>query len=147
MAAHLALMPAPPVELNPFIPKPLSDIILKSMAKRPDDRYQSAGEFRAQLESLTSGTAAVTPSVAGTEPFKTPVPGHTPVPGTGSHGWAAGVLEAITRELAAYIGPMAKIIVNRAAKQATSTRQLCETVAAEITNAAERAKFLAKRFD
>jgi hypothetical protein len=53
--------------------------------------------------------------------------------------------EATVKDLAVYIGPMAKIIVNRAAKQAQSPKQLYETVAAEIQNPADRAKFLARR--
>jgi hypothetical protein len=39
---------------------------------------------------------------------------------------------------------MAKIIVNRAAKQAAGPRQLYDTVAAEIASPVDRAKFLAK---
>ena len=147
MAAHLAIMPPPPTDLNPFVPKPLSDIILKSMAKRPDDRYQSAVEFRTQLEWLTAGTSHAPAAAPTMEPLKTPVPGSGPASPTGAHQWSPGMLEAVVKELAAYIGPMAKIIVNRAAKQATSSRQLCETVAAEISVPADRAKFLSKRFD
>src|ERR1017187_3414905 len=55
MAAHLALVPPSPSELNPFLPPALSAIILKAMEKRPDDRFQTAAEFRASLESLLAG--------------------------------------------------------------------------------------------
>jgi len=39
---HIAQTPVPPDELDTNIPEPLSDIILKLMAKNAEDRYQSA---------------------------------------------------------------------------------------------------------
>ncbi|MCY1022511.1 ATP-binding sensor histidine kinase [Pyxidicoccus sp. MSG2] len=40
--AHLARPPVPPDQLNPAVPKVLSDIVLKLLAKMPEKRYQSA---------------------------------------------------------------------------------------------------------
>jgi serine/threonine protein kinase len=40
--AQLASMPAPPSELVGSIPKVMGDIVMKLLAKSPDDRYQSA---------------------------------------------------------------------------------------------------------
>jgi eukaryotic-like serine/threonine-protein kinase len=54
-------------------------------------------------------------------------------------------LERLKKDLAVYIGPMARIIVARAAKSSGSLRQLYETVAAEIPSPADRQKFLASR--
>ncbi len=48
---HLAKPPIPPCELNPKIPKPVSDMILKLMAKNAEDRYQSAWGIKADLEN------------------------------------------------------------------------------------------------
>ena len=39
--AHLAIAPIPPKQLNPHIPNILSAIILRLMAKNPEDRYQT----------------------------------------------------------------------------------------------------------
>jgi serine/threonine protein kinase len=47
---HIAKQPVPPHELNTGIPKPVSDIILKLMAKNAEDRYQSARGIKADLE-------------------------------------------------------------------------------------------------
>ncbi|ODH02315.1 serine/threonine protein kinase [Nostoc sp. KVJ20] len=47
---HLAKLPVPPHELKATIPKAVSDIILKLMAKNAEDRYQSAWGIKADLE-------------------------------------------------------------------------------------------------
>ena len=47
-----------PRSLNPDIPKPVEDIIMKSLAREPAERYQSASEMRAALEA-TRRTAKV----------------------------------------------------------------------------------------
>jgi serine/threonine protein kinase len=47
---HLAKPPIPLCELNPKVSKPVSDIILKLMAKNAKDRYQSAWGIKADLE-------------------------------------------------------------------------------------------------
>jgi serine/threonine-protein kinase len=50
MMDHVDTPPVPPSDLNPAIPHVLNDIVLKAMAKRPEDRFQSAGEFHRALD-------------------------------------------------------------------------------------------------
>ncbi|MEH2446326.1 MAG: serine/threonine-protein kinase PknK [Nostoc sp.] len=47
---HIAKQPPSPHEINTTIPKPVSDIIFKLMAKNAEDRYQSAWGIKADLE-------------------------------------------------------------------------------------------------
>ena len=49
MNAHLHEQPLPPTALQPAIPQELEDIILKAIDKSPDNRFQSAHEFRKAL--------------------------------------------------------------------------------------------------
>ena len=49
MNAHLHEQPLPPTALQPAIPQELEDIILKSIEKDPDKRFQNAHEFRRAL--------------------------------------------------------------------------------------------------
>ncbi len=44
-------VPTPPALINPNIPAALSAVILKSIAKQPDDRYNSASEMTLELAS------------------------------------------------------------------------------------------------
>jgi serine/threonine-protein kinase len=46
MAAQINQAPTPPVQLQPGLPKSVNDIILKSIAKDPAERFQSAEAFR-----------------------------------------------------------------------------------------------------
>src|SRR4051812_10631643 len=39
---HVARVPVPPIELNPALPRSLSEIILHLLEKEPDNRYQTA---------------------------------------------------------------------------------------------------------
>jgi serine/threonine-protein kinase len=49
MAMHVKEAPKPPIELQPWLPAPLNHIILTAIAKDPNDRFQSAEEFRLRL--------------------------------------------------------------------------------------------------
>src|SRR5215218_5851118 len=62
---HVREDPAPPRLLNPDVPPPLEAVCLKAMAKRPEDRYQTAAEFRADLERARSGQRIVAGPAAG----------------------------------------------------------------------------------
>ena len=64
--SHIAKPPRPPHEITPGIPAQLSGIILKLMAKRSEDRYQSAfgviSDLKQCIDSLEStGTISVFP--------------------------------------------------------------------------------------
>ena len=56
---HIARPPIPPHELNATIPKPISDLILKLMAKNAEDRYQSTWGIKADLERCAQQLAEV----------------------------------------------------------------------------------------
>lgn len=53
--------PAPPSTINPQVPPAFDRIVSRALAKRPDDRYQSAGEFARDLWNLD----AVPPQATG----------------------------------------------------------------------------------
>ncbi len=58
----LASAPKPPSELNPSVPRAVSDIVLKTLAKAREDRFPSMSEVRTALEAPTPPSPAVAPS-------------------------------------------------------------------------------------
>jgi serine/threonine-protein kinase len=52
---HVHEAPIPPRQINPEIPVSLEAIILKAMAKEPENRYQDAQELIEDLEKATEG--------------------------------------------------------------------------------------------
>jgi tetratricopeptide (TPR) repeat protein len=57
LAAHLSKTPESIQTLRPDVPEALGDVVMKCLAKRPADRWQSVDEIVARLESGT-GTGA-----------------------------------------------------------------------------------------
>lgn len=65
---HIAQQPVPPIQVNPEIPKILSDLILKLMAKTAEARYQNAVGLLSDLETCARefrSTGTVTPFKLG----------------------------------------------------------------------------------
>ncbi|MGA1145879.1 MAG: Stk1 family PASTA domain-containing Ser/Thr kinase [Candidatus Nanopelagicales bacterium] len=64
---HVSEMPTPPSQVDAGVSPEIDAVVLRALAKRADDRYQSAVEFRADVERAIAGapvTAAV-PTIVG----------------------------------------------------------------------------------
>ncbi len=77
--SHIALEPEPPCEADPDIPKPVSDIIIKLLAKNAGDRYQGAYGISADLDEClrqlkTSGRISDFPIAAKDVSVKFQIP-------------------------------------------------------------------------
>jgi tetratricopeptide (TPR) repeat protein len=72
LAAHLTEPPPPLRELRPDTPPLLADLVMRCLAKAPDDRPQTAADLSHALETVSSGTLPAAPPAA-----RTPAPGMT----------------------------------------------------------------------
>lgn len=144
MTAHLDQTPVPPIHLAPRIPPELSSIIERSLAKAPEHRFQTAAEFRIALlrvypdihaHGAISARYADAPPLPGVPPPVASSPVRT-------QSFDPALLETARKNLATYIGPMAKVIVNRVARNARSRQDLYEKLAAEIPSPGDRQTFL-----
>ena len=68
---HVSEQALPPSQVDPEVPREIDPVVMRSLAKSPDDRYQTASEFRADVERAVIGvptnaemTAAV-PMIVG----------------------------------------------------------------------------------
>jgi len=102
-------------------------------------RYSTVAEIRqalaAQIEDPKERAAFLKTS-AGTATTMTP---RSP---TAPASFDPGALDRLTQALAPFIGPIAKVVVSRAARNARSMEELQSALAAEITDDAERKRFL-----
>lgn len=65
MKAQTEQMPQPPRELNPAIPEAVEEAIMRAVRKDPDERFQTAGEFRDMLFEAGLGSEAVMHGATG----------------------------------------------------------------------------------
>jgi serine/threonine protein kinase len=153
-------------------------IALRALAKRPQDRYPSADQFRSDL--LEAYDQPVSPTVAEETLIRNPVradnsaeassprsgprkssAGATPAPPPSAAtphrapyistmptemlvaaGWKVEQLGAVERSLAHFLGPIARVFVRRAAREARDFATLVKVLAEHLHLPAERAKFL-----
>jgi beta-lactam-binding protein with PASTA domain len=63
---HVREDPVPPARINADVPQSLEAVVMKAMAKNPDNRYQTADELREDLERASQGMPTLaTPLLAG----------------------------------------------------------------------------------
>ena len=72
---HVRENPMPPRQLNPDVPPALEAVVMKAMAKDPDERYQTAPEFRADLERARLGEPVMAGPLPGAAATTQVVPG------------------------------------------------------------------------
>jgi serine/threonine protein kinase len=131
--AHLNLTPAPPESVNPDVPIVVGVIIMKALAKQPNDRFQTAAEFRDALR-LTEGCTTLN---AITEPAATIQRTTTSVTAAKDPAHAQ-----IEKALLKSVGPIAKILMARISPQCSTIDELRDRLSAQITDPTDRAKFL-----
>jgi serine/threonine-protein kinase len=129
MNAHLKEIPVSPGAIVPSIPLGVCAVLLKALAKAPEDRYQTAAEFQnAWREAFFGGDDSETVIL---EAPQAPAPRIEPKD-------LARVESGLTRVL----GPISKSLVAKASARHQTVDALSRALAAEIPDEADRAAFL-----
>ncbi len=135
MTGHLQQVPMPPRTLDPHIPAEISDIVMCALAKDPAKRFSSAQDL---LDAIHMGPTIHMSATA--LPF---APAQSPQQKTPSHSTSQPLpLDDITRSLAVYIGPVAKLVVKKLAAQFNDTDSIYREAARQIPSDTDRAAFL-----
>jgi serine/threonine protein kinase len=144
--------PAKPSSLNPALPPGFDGVIARALAKKADDRFQTAREFQVALVQALQGK-----SVSGTASAMR----GSGVDRTLSHaeaarrGTAAGkrapaltftpeALAEIESSLSRHVGPLAKVLIRQSQGEATSVEDFFRALADNIPDAEEQAAFMKK---
>jgi eukaryotic-like serine/threonine-protein kinase len=141
IAAHLHQAPRSPAEVNPHVPQELAQIVLKALAKNPDERYETAEHFLAALKLVQ--VDAIRLNDTATVALQSIHPPRDASPAVEASVHSAADLDRLSKDLATFIGPIAQILVRRAAPESRTLNELYRTLAQEISSAANREQFLA----
>ncbi len=130
------------------LPEDLADLIYRHGLELTHPRWRSDVQLlikalRPLVGDVAQPAAGETASLSG----ETRMPG-APAPAQRMAGVTSLPIDPVTvqriaRELAVHIGPIAEIVVKRAAAHCGSATELCREVSAEIDSRSEREKFLA----
>jgi serine/threonine-protein kinase len=142
------VMPSAVSAVAPALPALLDPVLARALAKDPAARFQTAGEFALAVATASQAMAlsavpSANPRSAATEPMTRPAfsqAGSAPPPAQG--GWSAAELAEIEAQLAPILGPMARIVVKRAAALTDDRKRLCAELAAQLRTDEERRRFL-----
>ncbi len=136
-------------------------VLAQALAKRREERFQSADDFAAALRGV-AGEAAQVRSADATIVASPPgaahalsdaraiaSPGTVPpgnvfldTAGTLARQWDPDLLQRAERALSRHLGPMAKLAVRKAAARSAGPDELAETLAGDIADGSVRATFL-----
>jgi serine/threonine-protein kinase len=150
--------PPKPSEVVPgLVAYEFDRIVETALARSPGQRYQDASVFRQALEAAFAAPVEPTLSAdtrlppsysapATERPLATPTPGssgasQSPVP----HGWDAGTLKEIEQQLAVFVGPLARVMVRKAAKTTRNLDMLYGMLVDELERPDERRTFIEGR--
>jgi serine/threonine-protein kinase len=120
--------------LNPAVPNGFRDILDTALAYDPDQRFATAGEFSLALRDAVSSSDGAKTAIPSLPAAETPVR---------DVEYDQETLCKLETDLAARIGPVAAIAVQRAVKRADDLVSLCEQLATYIKDDRERDEFLA----
>ena len=130
--------PAPPSQRAAFrMPAAVDQLVSRALAKKAGARFQSAAAFREALQEVVKlgvevddgqGTTVVN---IGTVMLKRPAP-----------VLDDATLDSVEHELARFLGPMAKLIVQKAAAVSRDREELCSILSENIDDVDTRRKFV-----
>jgi serine/threonine-protein kinase len=129
--------PPPPSQVVPELPPAVDAVVATALAKTPAGRYASA---RAFLEALVAATGAA--AGPGGEATLLNVAGLAPAPPAVSAAWDEVTLATIERQLAQHVGPMARVLVRKAAARAHDVPDLYALLAPNIDDDEKRRRFV-----
>jgi eukaryotic-like serine/threonine-protein kinase len=143
--------------LNPALHPELRTVVIRGLAKAPDDRYGSAAEMAAALRAVPSADTAATVINDRTVVMPKPRREHAVAsaditrgaatrggsfPGSGAYDPAT--LATIERKLAAHLGPIARVVLKGALKPGETPEKIADSLAAAIPDTEARGRFRAE---
>ena len=152
--------------VNTNIPRVFDAVCARALAKTTDDRYQTAGSFCDDIRSacetgfgrpprdVVSNDVVVSiflsslrgPSKRGSSSKSRPqLLEPQPLPTKASSQWEDPTLRAVEKQLAVYVGPVARVVIKEAASKANDLDELYMLAAESLDKEDDRRAFLARK--
>lgn len=135
--------PAGGAELATVAGPSLQFAIHRALAKRPEDRFVSAGAMADALRQAVGGSAHEPASADAVDKTLVAVRARGAVSPAGA-SFDQTLLSGIERRLARHVGPIARYLVQTSIRTAASLEDLCSLLAQRIDHPDERQKFLSE---
>jgi len=150
----LQVDPEPPSRLNATLPPGFDGVLARALAKKADQRFQTAKEFQAALlQALQGKQIGATATRQGNARTGSDTDAAR---SQGTRGTSAGTssmrrvtlsdeaLAEIERSLSRHVGPLAKVLIKESQGEATSFDEFFRLLAEHIPTPEEQAEFLKK---
>lgn len=152
--------PSPPSVVDPARGLSQFDsIVARALARNPEDRFATAGEFREAI--LSTYRAPVSPSLAEETIIREAEQPQSPKEPTGPSQsavavgtqsttgyppeWDIAVLKQVEEHLVRIVGPVARVMVKKAARKTTDIDALYQLLAEGLSTMPDRTTFMASR--
>jgi serine/threonine protein kinase len=157
--------PKPPSDLVSSLSPEIDAIVLKALARHPDERFASASQWQRVLRAVSQSLDTANDDdrtvvtdrallVAQSQRNTNPHADARDEKGSFAYGqlsppfaaapartWPPELIERIELQLARHIGPLASLLVRRAAAQAGDLRELAEQLLPRLQNESARREF------
>ena len=144
MSMHLMNELPDPRTYAPMLSEGICAVLRKMMAKEREERYVDISALDLDLSQLQLGRMPRPAEPSATlisSQYSAPARASAPQAGELAPAFAAEVLERLEQGLAAEIGPMAKVLVRRAARKAPNLESLCEELASQVAPGSAQDRF------
>lgn len=120
----------------------IKPILHRSLQPNPSDRYQSSQLFIDQLRSIEDMDLTLATTAHFPKPLDYVAKAPVETNAFSSSQWSDDLLQSLEHSLARYVGPMAKLLVKKNSRSASSLDQLMANLTRHIPNEDERSQFM-----
>ena len=131
--------PRPPTAVaTQTLPEGIDAVVMTALAKDPDQRFQSARDFHAALRKVAAQSPGVDSSAPDLTLLNVAIGEHVPAQ---LPAWDDATLATAERDLARFVGPVAKVLVRNASSHAHDIGELYALLATNIADREDRRRF------
>jgi serine/threonine protein kinase len=134
--------PKPPSQIVPSLPAGFDAVLARALAKKADERFQSATEFQAAMLQALRFKDGGGPSPAPRRPDASRAA--TAVRNAPALTLSPEMLAEVERSLSRHVGPLATLLVKRAKGEAATIEDFFRALAENIPDADEQHAFMKK---